>query len=89
MDFITEQQSKQISIRDRFALYYQAYSKDIDEIQNNKCAWPARMGKAALQCLVNYKSPKPEFIETEVQMVIMGAINQIREMSKKTKIRKS
>jgi len=87
MNFITEQQCKKASIRDRFALYYQAYSKDIEEIQKSKYAWPTGIGKTALQCLVNYKSPTREFIETEVEGIIMGAINQVREMRADVKIR--
>jgi hypothetical protein len=86
MNFIIEQQGKKVSIRDRYALYYQAYSKDMEEIQRSKNAWPRELGKTALQCLINYKSHSPEFIEIDVQTVILGAINQVREMRNKITI---
>ena len=86
MTFITEQQGKQVSIRDRYALYYQAYSKDMEELQKSKYAWPQGLGKAALQCLVNYKSPSPEFIEMEVQVTLLDTMNVVRKMRADVKI---
>jgi hypothetical protein len=88
MNFIIEQQGKQISIRDRYALYYQSYSKDIEEIQKSKYAAPRELGKTALQCLVNYKSHSPEFIEIEIEMALFEAINTVRKMRSETKIKK-
>lgn len=88
MPFISEQQRKQVSIRDRYALYYQAYSEDMEDIQKDK-PWPTALGKAALQCLVDYKRDSQEFIETEVQMVIIGAITQVRKMRADVQIREA
>ena len=88
MDFIIEQQGKQVSIRDRYALYYNAYSKDMEDIQiKGTAAWPSRMGKAALQCLVNYNSVSSDFIETEVELTILDTMNAVRKMRSEIKIK--
>jgi hypothetical protein len=86
MDFNMEQQDKQVSIRDRYDLYYQAYSKDMEELQINKCSWPRGLGKTAIQCLVNYKSLSSEFLEMEVQVALLENINTVRKIRNEVKI---
>ena len=86
MLFIIEQQGKQVSIRDRYALYYNAYSKDMEEMQNEG-AWPRELGKTALQCLVNYNSVSSNIIEAEVEATILGAINHVRKVRSEIKIK--
>lgn len=86
MDFIIEQQGKQVSIRDRYALYYQAYSKDMEDLKKGSWTNPTGLGKTALKCLVDYKSHSEAFIEIEVEMALLGTINVVRKMRADVKI---
>jgi hypothetical protein len=86
MAFIVEQQGKQVSITDRYELYDQATSKDM-ELQN-KQPTPTMLAKTAFKCLVNNKNSDINFfILTELHLTLYSTIRVVRKLRGDVKIR--